>query len=178
MQVVTLEELRQLAAAERNSGLVRIISHWSAGHYDQPFEDYDINNLGDGTIEMPNLILADVEAHCWHRNSDSIGAAICACYKGNSSDLGPEPPTEIQIERQAQIIAAICSGMQWPIDKEHAPTHEEMATIDGYGPGSGDPETRWDLWFLRNGEAPGTGGDMLRAAAQAFSDSQGWGQAA
>jgi hypothetical protein len=174
MQQVTLEELRQLAAAERNSGLIRIISHWSAGHHNQPFADYDINNLGDGTIVMPNLILSDVEAHCWRRNSDSIGAAICCCYQGNTQDLGPEAPTEIQIERQAQIIAAVCSGMGWPIDREHAPTHEEMATIDGYGPGSGDPETRWDLWFLRNGDVPGTGGDQLRAAAQAYANQMGW----
>ncbi|MPM83104.1 hypothetical protein SDC9_130167 [bioreactor metagenome] len=27
-------------------------------------------------------------------------------------------------------------------------THEEAATIDGYGHYSGDTETRWDLWYL------------------------------
>ena len=27
-------------------------------------------------------------------------------------------------------------------------THQEAAALDGYGPFSGDPQTRWDLWYL------------------------------
>jgi hypothetical protein len=162
-----------MAVAARNKGLLRVVSHWSAGHYEQFFEDYDIQLTGAAEIFVPNRILEDVEAHTWRRNSTSIGAAVLGVYRGNTSNLGPEPPTEEQIATLPKIIAVICKGLNWPIDKEHAPTHEEMATTDGYGPGSGDPQTRWDLWFLRDGEAPGTGGDQLRMLAQAYLDAEG-----
>lgn len=166
-------DLYLMAVAARNKGLERIVSHWSAGHYEQFFQDYDIQNTGAGEIFVPNRILEDIEAHCWRRNSTSIGAAILGAYKANTSSLGPEPPTEAQIAMQPKIIAVVCKGLRWPIDKEHAPTHCEIAEIDGYGPGSGDPETRWDLWFLRDGETPGSGGDQLRALAQAYLDAEG-----
>ncbi|MBR1662635.1 MAG: hypothetical protein IJ694_10255, partial [Acidaminococcaceae bacterium] len=53
-------------------------------------------------------------------------------------------------------------------------THCEIAFIDGYGPGDGDPDMRWDLWFLPE---PTTlqgelypGGLLLRAKAQYYLD--------
>lgn len=165
---ISLEQVREMAERARGSQLVRVILHWSAGHYSQFFRDYDIQIDGDGQIWAPDLILEDVEAHCWRRNSDSIGVALAACYNGTTRDLGAEAPTEAQIQTMIRVIVQICQGLGWPIDRQHVLTHEEMATIDGYGPGSGDPETRWDLWFLRNGEAPGTGGEQLRASARSI----------
>ena len=44
------------------------------------------------------------------------------------------------------------------------------AALDGYGPGSGDSETRWDLAWVQN--AKGNlchGGDFLRQLAQYYS---------
>ena len=166
MQQVTLAEVQEMAERVRNSQLVRMILHWSAGHHNQFFNDYDIQIDGVGNIWAPGMELDDVEAHCWRRNSDSIGVALAACYRGTTRDLGDEAPTEAQIAVMAQVVSALCKGMEWPIDQAHVLTHEEMATIDGYGPGSGDPETRWDLWFLRNGEAPGSGGESIRQMAR------------
>ena len=170
---VTLEEIKQMAINSRYSQLVRVIYHWSAGHYGQFFEDYDIQIDADGSIWVPDFELDDVEAHCWRRNSDSVGVALAAAYRGTTRDLGPEPPTDAQIDMLMQVTAALAEGFGWPIDKDHFLTHEEMATIDGYGPGSGDPETRWDLWFLRNGEEPGSGGDQIRQGALNYASSIG-----
>ena len=44
-------------------------------------------------------------------------------------------------------------------------THCEAALLDGYGPYSGDAETRWDLWYMRDSPGDGT-------------DEAGWGHTA
>ena len=42
-------------------------------------------------------------------------------------------------------------------------THEEAATIDGYGPYSGYPETRWNLQYLPDyNDNLRKGGDAIR----------------
>ena len=46
-------------------------------------------------------------------------------------------------------------------------THAEAAIRDGYGPGSMDPELRWDLWYVRDYPGNGLvqGGRLLRGKA-------------
>ncbi|WP_301961935.1 hypothetical protein [uncultured Phascolarctobacterium sp.] len=47
-------------------------------------------------------------------------------------------------------------------------THCEAALIDGYGPYSTDPQTRWDLWYIRDSPGDGVmrhGGLVLRGKA-------------
>ena len=62
-------------------------------------------------------------------------------------------------------------------------THCEAAFEDAYGPGDGDPDMRWDLWFLPDVELYGElapGGEVLRGKAvfyqelreQGFADRQ------
>lgn len=68
----------------------------------------------------------------------------------------------------AQVIAIITEVCGLDISEETVLTHQEAATLDAYGPGSGDPETRWDLWYLP--DAPITdrlvqGGRVLRGKA-------------
>ena len=51
------------------------------------------------------------------------------------------------------------------------PLHDKVkaALADGYGPYSGDPETRWDLWYMRDSPGDGVmkpGGDVMRGKAQ------------
>ena len=80
-------------------------------------------------------------------------------------DYGPEPPTDIQIEVLADVVAILCEELELPITDETVRTHCEAAFEDAYGPGDGDSDMRWDLWFLPDinlyGElAPG--GEMLR----------------
>ena len=49
-------------------------------------------------------------------------------------------------------------------------THAEAALVDGYGAGSGDSETRWDLYWVLNGEGKLIrGGDHIRQLAQYYS---------
>ena len=34
------------------------------------------------------------------------------------------------------------------ITQNNIPIHAEITGTDGYGPGSGDPKTKWDFWML------------------------------
>ena len=54
------------------------------------------------------------------------------------------------------------------LDKDAVQTHCEIAFKDRYGPGSGDPETKWDLWFLPDDARHGRlfpGGFLIRGKA-------------
>ena len=83
-------------------------------------------------------------------------------------DYGPEQPSSPQIECLAKITALLCRHLELPITDETVLTHAEAAIADGYGPCSGDPEIRWDLWFLPDsatGSGIYPGGDIIRAKA-------------
>ena len=147
-----------------------IYLHWSAGNYGQAYEDYHICIDDNGKMyDMSNGDLTERKAHTWHRNSNAIGIAMlcCAggeCNSGPDADYGSEPPTDAQIESMAKCVAALCTSLGIEISPETVMTHCEAAVIDGYGPGSGDPETRWDLWYLpQSGEQ--TGGEYIRGKA-------------
>ena len=156
----------------------KVYLHWSAGHYNTVFDDYHINIKGDGTIVVTGD-LDEIKAHTWRRNTGSVGVSLCCAYNATSNNLGPEPPTQEQIEVMAQVTAALCNGLWLTIDKEHVLTHGEAADLvdnelchDKYG-----PETtceRWDLqylgtdespYFISNHEDPRTGGNILRGKA-------------
>lgn len=172
MRQVTLADIRTMArtasAGIRLHALSvnsppRIYLHWSAGHYGQPFADYHLNIDHDGTIYTDTADLAEIKSHTWRHNSGSIGISLLCAYNATPYDLGPEPPTPIQIESAAQVIAVLADELGIPIDADYVRTHAEQADIDGYGPAY-DFE-RWDLWILRDGDPPGTGGDTLRGKA-------------
>ena len=91
---------------------------------------------------------------------------MCCCYEAHPNDLGEYPPTEAQIETLAKMFAVIADVFDNPIDREHFMTHGEAANDDGYGLYSGEPDCRWDLEQLCNGDEIGTGGDILRGKAQ------------
>ena len=70
----------------------------------------------------------------------------------------------------AWIVAIICSALGLPINSDTVMTHGEAAYRDGYGPGSGDPETRWDLFWVRDEQGQfHQGGVFLRELARQFS---------
>ena len=86
-------------------------------------------------------------------------------------DFGSEPPTETQIEVMAKLVAVLCDELHLPITYETVQTHCEAAFEDAYGPGDGDPDMRWDLWFLPKTNLYGEleqGGDLLRGKAQYY----------
>ncbi|MBR4909220.1 MAG: N-acetylmuramoyl-L-alanine amidase [Acidaminococcaceae bacterium] len=174
----------------------RIYLHWTAGHYGQAYDDYHLNIDMDGTVHRTCRSLTEEKAHTWQRNGRSIGIALECGYRASVAvpvgareeelfgvtagskrlrpllsaevNYGPEKPTAPQIECLAKITALLCRHLELPITEETVMTHAEAAIADGYGPCSGDPEMRWDLWFLPDG-ATGSGiypgGGIIRAKA-------------
>ena len=172
MQKTTLAELAKMAKAAKGS-IDRLYIHWTAGHYDSVFGDYHINITGAGETYLSTDDLTAVLAHTWHRNTGAIGIALCCCVDATINcdgtfSFGSEPPTDLQIEKTAQVIAVLADVLGLPIDAEHVLTHAEVGDLDGYGPaeiGTKDFE-KWDLWQLidYDGEWRG-GGEVLRGKA-------------
>ena len=72
------------------------------------------------------------------------------------------------VPQETASLAALAQGLNIPIDRWNVLTHCEAALIDGYGPYSGDAETRWDLWYLRDSPGDGAmkpGGQVIRGKA-------------
>lgn len=174
-QQISLPELKELCLRVKDT-IKKIYLHWTAGRYSQVFDDYHINIGGNGEIFLTCTQLNDLKAHTWHRNSHSTAITLC-CGLGaiaHYSDsipyinFGPFPPTQEQIECMAKVIAVMTEALGMDISEDTILTHQEAATIDEYGPGSGDPETRWDLWYLPDRpitERMVQGGRVLRGKA-------------
>lgn len=161
---------------------VKVYLHWSAGHYDNIFDDYHINIGENGELYMTGDF-DEVKAHTWRRNSGAIGVSLCACAYANTEYLGDEPPTEAQIEAMAQVIAVLAEALDIPVDIRYVLTHGEAAdNADGYDGAYGEDDMygplttceRWDLQFLGTEESPAyvmdyddptTGGNVLRGKA-------------
>lgn len=148
----TLNDILYLANLAQGK-IDRVYAHWSAGHYGQAYEDYHICIDQDGKIYLMTNWLGEKKYHTWRRNGGAIGIALLCGYgaqanDGYNCDFGAEPPTLAQLDSLAQVTAVLSRGLQLPINANTMMTHCEAAIIDGYGPGSGDPETRWDLWYV------------------------------
>jgi hypothetical protein len=181
MRQVTLADIMTLAkktkssleqSAKQSSHSVKIYAHWTAGHYRQIFTDYHISISGNGTVYVSVDDLSTRLSHTYRRNSGAIGIALCCAYQAKSTtDLGPEPPTDIQIEALAQVVVTLSTALGIPIDIRHVMTHAEAAdNMDGderwhepYGPKS--TVERWDLWVVKAGDEPGSGGNIIRGKA-------------
>ena len=148
----------------RFSQPLKVYLHWTAGKYDQTFNDYHLCVTGDGDI-IETRELTDTPRATYMRNTGSIAIALCCCYNATPDDLGDYPPTDEQINTLAQMMAIISDVFGYEINKETFMTHGEAADIDGYGIYSGDPDCRWDLHILKNGDEVGTGGEILRGNA-------------
>ena len=149
---ITHKELLSLAQIARGS-IKHIYLHWTAGHYHQTYDDYHINIDADGTVYQTCDDLSERKAHTWNRNSRSMAVTLCCgvdaqIVSPTKVDFGPEPPTYRQIERMAEVVAYLCEGLELPIDYTTVKTHAEIAFMDRYGPGSDDPDMRWDLWLI------------------------------
>ena len=191
---VTEKELQVMARAAKGK-INHIYLHWTGGHYGQPYDDYHISIDCDGTAYRHCRELTEQKNHTWLRNDGSIGITLCCgaegrCWlpgdgnprtikavyaeeydgEGDAAiiKLGPEPPTPDQINVMAKLTALLCKELGLPIDRDAVMTHCEAAFRDGYGPGSGDPQLRWDLWFLPDPEQLGKlvpGGPLVRGKA-------------
>lgn len=178
------DKLAELAKSV-NSQDIKIYLHWTAEDYETCYSDYHINIRKDGTIYVTNTDLSLKLSATYHRNSGSVSVTLCCAKDANTNNLGECPPTEDQINAMAQVTAALSSGLEVPIDKNHVLTHGEAAdNEDGwnasepYGPKTSQVE-RWDLDFLGTKESPkfapnatdgSRGGDILRKKAKEFQD--------
>ena len=170
---ITLGKLLSEAMANRGK-IKHIYLHWTAGRYDQFFDDYHLNIDGNGKVYHTCASLDERKDHTYQRNSGSIGITLCcaldASWQGEKPDLGSYPPTTLQLVALAKVVAVLCAGLGLSLDAEAVMTHAEAACADGYGPGSGDSETRWDLYWVPNsGGGLIEGGDFIRQLAQHYS---------
>ena len=194
-QIIDESEIISMAKSACR-GIDHIYLHWTAGHYGQAYDDYHLNIDRDRTVYRTCRSLTDSKAHTWKRNGRSIGIALDCGYRASVAvplgaaeeelcgvnvgskrlrpllsaevNYGPEPPASPQIECLAKITALLCRHLELPITEGTVMTHAEAAIADGYGPCSGDPEMRWDLWFLPDsatGSGIYPGGDIIRAKA-------------
>ena len=188
-------------AREARSGIRRIFLHWTGGHYGHNEDAYHICIDRNGEVYLNCESFLHFKPHTWMHNTGAIGIALfCGCeakcwapagkdaslvevaYESDRMaktdcaviDYGEEPPTQKQIEVMAKIVALLCRELHLPLEEDTVMTHCEIAFVDGYGPGDGDPDMRWDLWFLPE---PNTlqrelypGGLLLRAKAQYYLD--------
>lgn len=171
MREYSIQELKEIICKYRGR-IDRVYLHWTAGKYGQYFSDYHINIDDDGKIFMPSDNLLICRYHTWRRNSEAVGIAVCACYgaqakNGINADFGDYPVTEKQIETMSIIVALF--RKYGGVSLNDVLTHCEIAYEDGYGPYSGDEETRWDLWYLPDNAYAGKmrgGGEVIRGKAR------------
>ena len=151
-QTVTNRELAALAMQAKGR-ISRLYLHWTAGHYEDVYDDYHLNIGPGGEMYLTCKTFTEVKEHTWHRNTGSIGIALCCASEaqacsGRDTDFGGEPPTVVQIETLAKTVAVLTACLELEINVLTVTTHCEAALFDGYGPHSGDPQLRWDLWYL------------------------------
>lgn len=186
MRKVTLAEVKQLtinskaalwSMAQSVGRDVKLYLHWSAGHYGQFFDDYHISIDKDGSYYISTDDFSERKNHTYMRNTGAIGISLACAFNANTNNLGPEPPTDAQIEAMSQIVAVLCKTLDLTVDIYRVMTHAEAANnLDGFNPGYEDngypdgmygPEygcERWDLWFLP-GTKKGEGGNLIRGKA-------------
>ena len=147
------EQLRILARNAKGD-ITHIYLHWTAGTYEQVFDDYHINIGEQGELYLTCNMLREYKSHTWRRNSRSIGVTLCCAkdailaYKCNPV-FDAYPPTELQVEQMAIVVAILCHELELEINNDTVLTHAEAASRDQYCPGQGDPDMRWDLYMLK-----------------------------
>ena len=177
-QIISLTQLAAVAGCSRDH-ITQLYLHWTAGRYGQVYDDYHLNIDADGSIYQTCTQLTELKCHTWHRNTGAIGIALCCAYgalphNGRNTEFGKFPPTPRQINAAGKLVAKLAQGLNIPIDRGNVLTHCEAALIDGYGPYSGDAETRWDLWYLRDSPGDGAmkpGGQVIRGKALSYAKS-------
>ena len=171
------EELR-VVAAEAKGSIKHLFLHWTGCQYGQVFDDYHINIDEHGEIYLTCRTLHDRKEHTWHRNTGAVGITLCCAkdavlnYHSIPDYKGLCPPTALQIEQMAIVVAILCQELELEISYDTVRTHAEVADQDDYGPAKHPSDMRWDLYRLT--DLPDTqnlcpGGVVLRKKAKAYS---------
>ena len=93
-QTVTNRELAALAMQAKGR-ISRLYLHWTAGHYEDVYDDYHLNIGPGGEMYLTCKTFTEVKEHTWHRNTGSIGIALCCASEaqacsGRDTDFGGE----------------------------------------------------------------------------------------
>ena len=167
---MTLDEIKTMAVDRTNYPPDKIYLHWTAGRYEQLFEEYQFNITGDGDIYSKAYTLRSGGAHTYQRNTGAIGIALCCAYNASPNKYtglakGDYQPTLKQIDAMAKLIAVLAKKLEIAIEPENIMTHAEAADLDGYGPIT--TCERWDLWKLKDyDDVVKDGGYVLRGKAK------------
>lgn len=108
----------------------KITLHWTAGNYYQTYNHYHYCVQGDGRV-VNTLPVKYKGSHTWKHNSNNIGISMCCMMDSK------HPPTKIQIENTAKLIADICD--LYNIHLDNVQDHRFYARLDGY------ESLRWDV---------------------------------
>ena len=147
----------------------KIFLHWTGSSRNANFPSaYHAVIQGDGSAIKNRDYNSFGGGHTYGRNSQGIGLSIASMGGAGVSErnFGKYAPTETQYKGLAKLAAKISKEWGWgagDITQNNIPTHAEIARTDGYGPGSGDPKTKWDFWMLKQGGAKWSGGPTLRS---------------
>ena len=148
----------------------QIYLHWAGTPYNAAPSVYNSIAKGDGTLVRSHAYGAGGLRHTYGRNSRGVGLSIAAMGvkggKWSEKRAWKEfPPTNAQLNAMTAEAARIAIAWGWKksdISKSKILTHAEAALQDGYGPGSGVSQMRWDYHYMNPGGRPGSGGEILR----------------
>ena len=151
----------------------KVFLHWAGSGYTGASPSYHATVQGDGSIVKTGDYNTFGRAHTHGRNSEGVGLSLAAMGGPgvNEHNFGKYPVKDVQYENMAKLTAKILYGWgQGPsyVTPQNVMTHAEAGRQDGYGPGSGDPETRWDMWHLKQGGTPWSGGPELRSKVRGY----------
>ena len=175
----TEDMIRDMAREARN-GIRRIFLHWTGGHYGHNEDAYHICIDWDGTVYVNCKSFLSFKAHTLNHNTGAIGIALLCGYDGHCWTPAGKDASLLDVAYENDHMARTdCAVIDYgeeclPLAEDTVMTHCEIAFVDGYGPGDGDPDMRWDLWFLPEPDTLGgalyPGGLLLRAKAQYYLD--------
>ena len=160
----------------------KIFLHWTAGAYMSTYGAYHTIFTGDGKTHRKASYNTFRNGHTWGRNDEGVALSIAALggqtssgHNPSENDHGSIPIKNIQIHAMAKEIARLALAWDWKksdIKLGRVYTHAEIAAEENppYGPRSGDPQTKWDLWNLKSGGPLWSGGKIIRRIAQQYYD--------
>jgi len=164
-----------------------IYLHWTAGNYGDASASYGYHTIftGDGGI-VRNKSYDARGGHTEGKNSNSVGLSLAAMAGATGvNNFGKAPVTHEQLNQMAAEAARLAVKWGWEegdIDK-NVWTHAEAGSgldprglsghLDMNGDGKPDnygmfnrapnePMHRWDLYVVKEGAEPGSGGPVLR----------------
>lgn len=124
-----------------------LVWHWTAGPWWQTFKRYHFcHTWNDGKKQaatIQTLSLWTPGSHVWRRNTGLIGLSMCGMWR-NPVTGKFHAIQDAQVEQMARTSAELLYLFDLDPDTA-AHDHVYWATIDNYGPGSGNPHTKVDI---------------------------------